>query len=471
MSKLIIILLFLSTGLTAQNTEPNVLFILADDLGINALNCYGNEVVESPNIDRLYKEGMHFTNGYSNDPTCAPSRASIMTGQHAPRTNIYRVVDRYKIAKNAVEMRKHMRYLPPPSNHLYSNNNGLNPETFNIAKAFKQSGYKTAAYGKWHLGMGTSAMQNAGFDDAIETKGHYGFKSVPAQTDYNNQVYNADYCTEKGIEFMANCVEQQKPFFLYMPYYLVHAPFEPKAKYVEHFSKKVSGTKYDHSQVIDVLAMIKSLDDSVGELMEALKKLGVDNNTIVIFTSDNGHYRVKGNNMFALPYKGNKGDVWEGGIRVPYIFKWKGKIEPAGQSSMPIIHVDILPTLTDLLDLTLKGGHELDGVSIKTELLGKKQKKRNKPLVWFYTNYSGFNSKTKEFQSKWVNVILDDNYKLLEDVETNTYELYKLDDDPLETKNILTKETVKAQLLIRKLEEAKIKHGLPKSKLNPEYEH
>ena len=114
----------------AQQKQPNVLFILADDLGINALHCYGNDIVETPNIDKLYAAGMHFTNGYSNDPTCAPSRASIMTGQYAPRTNIYRVVNRYKTAKNAEEMRKYMKYIPPPTNHLYSKDNGLGPCQF-----------------------------------------------------------------------------------------------------------------------------------------------------------------------------------------------------------------------------------------------------------------------------------------------------------------------------------------------------
>ena len=221
----------------AQQKQPNVLFILADDLGINALHCYGNDIVETPNIDKLYAAGMHFTNGYSNDPTCAPSRASIMTGQYAPRTNIYRVVNRYKTAKNAEEMRKYMKYIPPPTNHLYSKDNGLDPANFNIAQAFRSNGYSTAAFGKWHLGKGTSSMHEIGFDEAIETQKHYKFTSHPQQSDYDDQTYNADYCTAKGIDFIKRSVQEDKPFFLYMPYYLVHAPFHPKKKYVDYFSK------------------------------------------------------------------------------------------------------------------------------------------------------------------------------------------------------------------------------------------
>ena len=470
MRYLLLLFILITPVLQAQITQPNVLFILADDLGINALNCYGNPIVESPNIDRLYKQGMHFTNGYSNDPTCAPSRAAILTGQYAPRTNIYRVVDRYLISKNAEEMRQHMRYLPPASNHLYSKDNGLSPEKLNMAKVFKQNGYRTGAFGKWHLGVGHSGMNShMGFDEAIETKSHYNFKTVPAQNDYDSLVYNADYCTQKGIDFMKKSVANEQPFFLYMPYYLVHAPFHPKEKYVKHFKQKLGGGDYDHSQVIDVLAMIKSLDDSVGELMNALVELGVDENTIVVFTSDNGHYKVKGNNLFALPYRGNKGSVWEGGIRVPYIFKWNKYIQQGSKSEMPIIHLDLLPTFVELSKLEIDDQHILDGISLKNELLGKPTTKRERPLVWFYTNYSGFNSKTKKFQSKWVNVIQDGNFKLLEDVETEVYELYNLSDDPNELINVFSSESVIAKQLIEKLQSAKEQTGMPLPKANKEY--
>ena len=186
-------------------------------------------------------------------------------------------------------------------------------------------------------------MHEIGFDEAIETQKHYKFTSHPQQSDYDDQTYNADYCTAKGIDFIKRSVQEDKPFFLYMPYYLVHAPFHPKKKYVDYFSKKLKGTDYDHKHVIEVVSMLKSLDDSVGELLKALNDLGLEENTLIVFTSDNGHYKVKGNNLFALPYKGNKGDPWEGGIRVPYIFKWKGKIAPNTVSDLPTIHVDLYP--------------------------------------------------------------------------------------------------------------------------------
>ena len=470
MVKNIVILLLASTPFLGAQQKPNVLFILADDLGINALNCYGNSIVETPNIDKLYTSGMHFTNGYANDPTCAPSRAAILTGQYAPRTNIYRVVDRFKMGEKGAQSRKYMKYLPPETNHLYSKNSGLNPNNFNLAQAFKKNGYKTAAFGKWHLGKGTSGMHQMGFDEAIETKNHYDFSTEPKQTDYDAKVYNADYCTQKGINFMKKSSQEDSPFFLYMPYYLVHAPFHPKEKYVTHFKKKYKGTAYDHTKVIAVLSMIKSLDDSVGELLTALKELGIDDNTLIIFTSDNGHYKVKENNLFSLPYKGNKGDIWEGGIRVPYIFKWKDKIKQKSSSTTPIIHVDLYPTLVDLLDLSIPSHHILDGKSLKPELFDLQPTKKEKPLFWCYTNYGGFNPKTNQFTSTWENVIQYKGFKLIETVETSTYKLYNLETDPLEKKNIYDPNHDRSKKLIALLEDWKKETKLPEPQINPEYQ-
>lgn len=453
----------------SQKSKPNVIFILADDLGINALNCYGNEIVESPNIDKLFSEGIHFTNAYSNDPTCAPSRAAIITGQYAPRTNIYRVVDRFQTDKKAEEMRANMKYLPPASNHLYSNNHGLDPNNFNLAQVFKSNGYATASYGKWHLGKGSSAMHNIGFNDAIETKNHFNFTTYPEQTDYNSSVYNADYCTNKGIQFMKKSVSNKEPFFLFMPYFLVHAPFHPKKEYVAHFKNKYKNTEYDHEKVIAVLSMIKSLDDSVGELLSAIKELDIEDNTIIVFTSDNGHYKIAENNMFSLPYKGNKGDIWEGGIRIPFIVKWKNKIRPKTISTVPTIHVDLYPTLAALANLKLNEHHVLDGISLKDELLHNTSIIEQKSLVWCYTNYSGFNSKTKKFKSTWKNVLQHKKYKLIEDVETNTYELFNLEKDPLEKHNIFLQDITIREELMKQLARWKKETNLPEPTINPEY--
>ncbi|ANQ52704.2 sulfatase [Flammeovirga sp. MY04] len=424
----IVLLLLWSSQLLAQTKQPNVVFILADDLGINALGCYGNEYVETPNIDKLAEEGMRFTNGYSNDPTCAPSRASIMTGQYVPRHKIYRVSDRFKSDEKTL---KHMRFLPPENNRPDGKTVGLSLEQIILPEAFNQNNYTSAGFGKWHLGSKKLGMDQQGFSEAIETKGHYQFKSFPQQDDILENEYNADYTTQKGIDFMKRQVANHQPFFLYMPYYLVHKPLEPKPETFAYFKEKYQM----EDEVTNVLAMIKNLDESVGDLLNAIKELGIEEETIVVFTSDNGHYKTD-NGMFNKPYRGYKGNTLEGGIRVPYIFKYPKAISPSTVSELPIIHVDIYPTLIGLSGNNLPKEQVIDGVDISSELKGDKHVLKDRILVWQYTNYSRYKPKTKTFNSEWVNVIQYKGYKMTEYVESGKKILFNLNEDPFEEREI-----------------------------------
>ena len=406
MNNFFFILALLTAGCSAQkqgfneaNKKPNVLFILADDLGINALNCYGNELVESPNIDKLFNEGMHFTNGYSNDPTCAPSRASILSGQYVPRHKIYRVADRYKTDKKTLEA---MKYLPPEVNRVQGSGTGMSLEKITIAEALKANGYATAAYGKWHLGKNDLQITNQGFDEGFEMTGHYDFKTSPHQ-DMDNSQYSADVITEKTIDFIKKSKADGKPFFAYVPYYLVHKPLVPKAEYLKHFKEKLKGNKKVGDDEVKVLAMIKSLDESVGQLIQALKDLNLEDDTIIVFTSDNGHYKTE-SDIFNQPYRGVKGETLEGGIRVPYIFKWKNKIKAGSISKEPIIHVDIYPTILGLTQSNQPQNYILDGEDLSPILLGESTETVRDALVWEYTNYARWNEKKQEFASSWVNV-------------------------------------------------------------------
>ena len=435
---LFLILLGLSSC-KAQNTtskinqkQPNVVFILADDLGINALNCYGNKLVESPNIDQLFAEGMHFTNGYSNDPTCAPSRASILSGQYVPRHKVYRVADRYKKDKKTLEA---MQFLPPEINKVKGSGAGMSLDKITIAEALKTNSYTTAAFGKWHLGKNELQIQNQGFDEGYEITGHYNFKTSPNQTDVDNSLYSADVITNKTIDFIKKAKASNTPFFAYVPYYLVHKPLEPKPEYLAHFKEKLKGNAAVGKDEIKVLAMIKSLDDSVGQLLKTINDLDLEEETIIVFTSDNGHYKTE-SNIFNQPYKGVKGQTLEGGIRVPYIFKWKNKIKAGSKSTEPIIHIDIYPTLLGLTHTAKSKNYILDGEDVSPILLGKSADTKRNALVWEYTNYANYNIKRKKFASKWVNVIQMEGYKMTEDVETSTYILYNLNDDPFETKEV-----------------------------------
>jgi len=449
----------------AQEKQPNVVFILADDLGINALRCYGNDLVESPNIDKLFSESMHFTNGYSNDPTCAPSRASIMSGQYVPRHKVYRVTDRYKTDKKTLEA---MRFLPPDINKVKGSGAGLDLEKITIAEALKSNGYATSAYGKWHLGHKELQIQNQGFDEGYEITGHYNFKTSPQQSDVDNSLYSADVITKKTIDFIKRSKSKNQPFFAYVPYYLVHKPLEPKPAYLKHFKEKLNNNKDIGPNEIQVLAMIKSLDESVGQLLQALKEMELEDNTIIVFTSDNGHYKTE-NNIFNQPYRGVKGQTFEGGIRVPYLFKWKHKIKENSVSKEPIIHVDLYPTLLGLTNSEFPKDYILDGEDMSPILLNTKQITERDALIWEYTNYANYNVKSKQFASKWVNVIQMDGFKMTEDVETDSYTLYNLNIDPYENNEIATSHPKMLKQLKDRLALWKIETGYEGPKLNPAY--
>ncbi|MGY5354937.1 sulfatase-like hydrolase/transferase [Wenyingzhuangia sp. IMCC45467] len=447
-----------------QEQKPNVLFILADDLGINALNCYGNNLVESPNIDKLFDEGVHFTNGYSNDPTCAPSRASIMSGQYVPRHKIYRVADRFKKDQKTLAA---MKFVPPENNTVKGSGVGLGLEKITLAEAFKNNGYLTAAYGKWHLGKNELGIRNQGFDEGFEILGHYNSKTFPHQEDIDADLYSADVTTEKTIAFMKKAVANNTPFFAYVPYYLVHKPLEPKPQHLKYFKKKLQGNTQVGTDEIKVLAMIKSLDDSVGELIKSISDLGVEKETLIVFTSDNGHYKTE-SNIFNQPYKGVKGQTLEGGIRVPYIFKWKEHIQKSSVVT-PIIHVDLYPTLLGLTNNQFPKNYILDGEDIAPLIFGKVNSTKRDALIWEYTNYANYNIKLKEFASSWVNVIQMDGYKLTEDIENKAYYLYNLKNDPFETNEIASKSPETLKKLKKRLEQWKKEVGYEGPKPNPYY--
>ncbi|OHX64066.1 sulfatase [Flammeovirga pacifica] len=431
MKNLIIGSLFLLVHFSyAQNKQPNIVFILADDLGINALGSYGNEYVETPHIDQLASEGMLFSNGYATDPTCAPSRAAIMTGQYVPRQGIYRVSDRFKKDKKTLY---NMRYLPPENNRPTHKGVGLSLDKILIPEMLKQKGYATAGFGKWHLGINELSMNNQGFDEAIETKSHFNFSQHPTQKDVLENEFNADYTTRKGIDFMTRKVKENKPFFLFLPYYLVHKPLEPKPETLQYFKNKY---KLDE-EALKVLSMITNLDESVGEVLNAIENLGIGDNTLIIFTSDNGHYKTD-NGMFNKPYQGFKGSTLEGGIRIPYIFKYPKVIPANTKATEPIIQVDIYPTLMSFTDIK-KVNQPLDGESLYPILTNKKKELKDRVLVWQYTNYSGYNIKKKTFRSEWVNVIQHKGFKMTEYVERDEYILFNLNTDPYETKEVSSK--------------------------------
>lgn len=361
-----------------------------------------------------------------------------------------------------------MKYLPPENYRLKGSGVGLMLDKITIAEVLQANGYATAAYGKWHLGKKELGIQHQGFDEGFEITGHYNFRTFPEQNINVPNLYSSDFVTEKIIDFINKSVSENNPFFAYVPYYLVHKPLEPKPEYLVHFKEKLKNNAEIGDDEISVLAMIKSLDENVGRLMETVKDLEVEEETIILFVSDNGHYRTE-NNIFSQPYRGVKGQTYEGGIRVPYIFKWKNHIPANTVSAEPVIHVDIYPTLLGLTNIKCPENNSLDGEDITPVLLNPVNKTRREALIWEYTNYTRYNKKKGTFASQWVNVIQMDGYKMTEVVESATYILYDLNTDPYETKDIASASPEIVKKLKDKLEDWKKDVGYVGPVPNPDY--
>lgn len=452
-------LLMLTPDVTAEEgaQPPNIIFILADDLGYGGLNCCGTDWLETPNIDQLSREGMKFTNGYSSHPTCQPSRIAILSGQYAPRTGGYRVMEHHRGKEHLI------KYIVPKLT-------GLALEKTTFAEQFKAASYTTAMYGKWHAGNYRPDLhpRGQGFDVAIVCNDHYGKKPSDPPVELPDGMDYSELFTGMAIDFMAKAQKDKKPFFLYMPYYLVHAPFETRQDYIDYFEKKLDGKEFidrNPDRIPVVAAMTKHLDDCVGRLLAALKEMGLEEDTIVVFTSDNGSYCQD----LVGGYRGQKGDVYEGGLRIPYIFKWPGKIAAGSQSAERITHIDLYPTFLDLAGIDRPENHPLDGVSLTPLLTGKSDTLPARSVVCYYPKYAQYSEKTKTWKYPWRNVIFDDDYKLRENVEYGTYELYNLKNDPKEENDLSKTHPEKLQYMQQKLRAWEKRVGAPKLTLNPEY--
>ena len=440
--------------------KANIVLIYADDLGYNGIGCYGNKLVETPNIDKLCSEGMKFTDGYSNGPTCAPSRAALISGQYAPRTHIYRVGDRF------AGKEQYLKYLPP------AQAKGLALEKITIGEAVKKGGYATTHLGKWHLGYAEKYHPvHQGFDFVYESHGrHYEFTTVPPVENIPKETYLADWLTDRCLEFIDKSLVEKKPFFVYLPHFSIHGSMHPpvyKEEYIEHFKKTLPADT--DPKYLMWCAMTKSLDDSVGRIMAKLENEGLDENTLVIFTSDNGGVKSDGN-LFNSPLRDGKGSVYEGGIRVPYIFRWKGRIKPGTICTEPITGIDLYPTCVEAAGLIPDPDYPLDGVSLMPCLFSEGRASLARDAIfWFYPKYAGYSKKTKTWSAAWRNVIRMRDFKLIEYPDTGKIELYNLRKDIQETQDLSEAMPEKAQELLGRLNKWKKEIGVQEIKLNPDY--
>ena len=418
----------------AAPRRPNVVFILADDLGYTDLGCYGSKYYETPNIDRLAAQGMRFTDGYTCGPNCTPTRAALMSGQYGPRTGVYTVggIDRFNWRTRPLRPVDNVTQLPL--------------ETTTVAQAMKSAGYATALFGKWHLGQNDQYHPaRRGFDEAIVSMGkHFDFATTP-KVDYPEGAYLADFLTDRSLDFIRRHKDQ--PFFLALHHFAVHSPHEAKPSLVEKFKPKPAAGGHDDPTYA---AMIASVDESVGRVTALLDELKLAENTLVIFTSDNGGVggyvregiKRAGDVTDNAPLRGGKGMLYEGGIRVPYVFRWTGTIAAASTCAEPINSVDLYPTLLDLAGAKPPADQPLDGVGYARLLKSDGSAKLDRDaLFWHFPGYLGAG------QGMWrttpVSVVRSRDWKLMEFLEDDRLELYNLREDPSERNDLAQKKPQK----------------------------
>jgi arylsulfatase A-like enzyme len=369
--------------------KPNVVFILADDLGAHDLGCFGSTFYETPNIDRLAKRGTRFTQAYAASPLCSPTRSSILVGQYPARTGITAPVCHI----NPVYLNKELVNDGPKSRVLVANSvTRLKPEYFTLAEAFKEAGYATAHFGKWHLGHNLKPddhyePMDQGFDsdfphvpNAAGPGGGYlapwKFIKDPTITD-DVGVNIEDRMSKEAAKYIA--AHKAKPFYLNYWAYSVHSPWNARADTIEHFKAKADPKNPQHNALY--AAMVKSLDDGVGRIVQAIDDAGIADNTIIVFYSDNGGYAYPPKKTdpegYAdipatsnLPLRSGKASLYEGGTREPFIFAWPGKAKAGATSDILFQTVDFYPTLLSFVGLKPHDGIKLDGLDQSKALLG-----------------------------------------------------------------------------------------------------
>ncbi|MBA4190398.1 MAG: aryl-sulfate sulfohydrolase [Planctomycetaceae bacterium] len=420
--------------------KPNVVFILADDLGWTDLGCQGSKYYKTPNIDKLAAAGLRFTQGYTCGPNCQPTRAALMTGQYGPRTGIYTVggINRFDWKSRPLRPVDNLEKLP------------LNRST--IGDVMKSAGYATGMFGKWHLGQDDAHHPSKrGFDQAIVSMGkHFDFVTQP-KVEYPKGTYLADFLTDKAVDFIEQ--NKEKPFFLYLPHFGVHSPFEAKPDLVAKF--KGQPTAGGHSDPT-YAAMIASVDESVGRVVATLEELKLTENTIVIFSSDNGGVggyvreglKKAGDITDNAPLRSGKGSLYEGGVRVPWIVRWPGKV-PTGITDTPIISVDLLPTLIELSGAKPPKNQTLDGVSMLGCFASGGKNAPTRDLFWHFPGYLGAGQGT--WRTTPAGAIRSGDWKLIEFFEDGKKELYDLRADESQATNLAEKHPDKVTELHAKL--------------------
>jgi arylsulfatase A-like enzyme len=399
-----------------KQVQPNIIFLLVDDMGYADLGCFGSSFYETPNIDALAKQGMKFMNTYTAASICSPTRGSIMTGRYPVRTGVTDWIPGQKV--------NNTKLIQPKTALL------LADKEVTFAEILKKQGYATFYAGKWHLGdKSTSDPLTQGFDEYYSAKELRQSKSA----------LTSDSITKNAEAFIIRKAKEKKPFMAFVSYYDVHTPMYDYPDFIDHYKQKQSalpsGTKKinEHNGVTrsrqddpQYASLVAAVDKSVGNITKLLNSLGIDKNTVVIFTSDNGGLATsgKGGPTSNLPYRSGKGWLYEGGIRVPLIISQPGTIKAGSICAIPTMSTDFYPTMLQLAGSALRPDLHKDGLSL-VPLIQQKRGLDRTDFFWHYPHYHG---------STWTPgaAVRSGDWKLIAFFETGTYELYNLKTDPYE---------------------------------------
>ena len=451
-----------------EKQQPNVVFILVDDLGWADVKCnYPESFYDTPNIDSLAEQGVRFTNAYSANPVCSPTRAALMTGKHPNRVNITDWIP-------GSDPKKRPLLGPQDSDHLAL-------KEITIAEKLKEKGYKTCFIGKWHLGDKGFFPEDQGFDINIgghdkgsPPGGYYSPYKNPKLEDGPKGEYLTDRLTTEGIRFIKQ--NKDKPFFLYLAFYTVHTPIQASKKFIEKYKAKrktLGLTEVPHKREGDgwtklvqenaaFASMVASMDENVGRVLTALKEQGLNNNTWVIFTSDNGGLSTltrKNAPTSNGPLRAGKGWCYEGGIRVPLIINGPEIINPGRVENTPTVSMDFYPTILSLAGVE---PNKNDGENLLPILTENKAINRDE-LFWHYPHYHG---------SAWKpgSALRKGDWKLIVHYEDNRIELFNLANDPGETTEVAAEHTEKVQELKNILDKKLAESNAQFPTKNPDYD-
>lgn len=451
-------------------SKPNIIFILIDDMGYKDLSCYESTFYETPFIDSLAHEGMLFTDGYASCPVCSPSRASIMSGKYPANIGVTDWIDHSKKCHPAHGILVDAPYI----DHLPL-------EEISIAKALSNQSYQTWHVGKWHLGKESYYPEKHGFQVNIggchygnPYNGYFSPYDIPTLENGPEGEYLTDRLTDETIKLIKNR-DTSSPFYLNLCYYAVHTPIQAKENQIHKYEQKRIALGIDKKDELIVgehfpcyhkrhehvtrrviqgdasyAAMIENLDWNVGRLLSALKEAGIDEDTLIIFTSDNGGLSTaEGSPTCNAPLNEGKGWMYEGGVRVPLLVRWPNFISPGTICNEPVTSPDFYPTLLEASNSPLMPKQHQDGVSILPLLEGRDKIERE-ALYWHYPHYGNQGGTPGSS-------IRMGNYKLIEFFETGKCELYDLTKDVSEEHNLIDELPEKVSLLKDKLEKWRFK--------------